>query len=409
MKQSLLFQQDISLLSRSGLCDEGRYAITYTKVLEAWRSLEKRVFDGHFSFLRHAFDTMEQKKEIQELCQNIQSVKMILVMGRPQETQSIKAIMGILQSWVWIDGVRPRICLLDTLDPEVFWEIMSIADPKTTAIIAFSLQGECELTLLQLMRALEYWRGQVDPEILSRHIFCISPGKKNSLRSIGEKFSFVNMLYPSVMAPGYGCFSLPFLLPLIFAGLDWEKFLTGAMNICIEFFKGKLPNIVQGVTLFHLAQEQGIYHHCFQGSGPIFRALIGWMIQIRRYFERGYPFSLYTSFADLDDETQSQNTRQNLCFFTKFFEHHMAREQIDPDFWQDVPLVYELARMPMLSWIAQCHQVSCQKLITQKNFLRVMHIKSLNEETVGALMMNHILETLLYQEIIYLSLERRKK
>lgn len=334
---------------------------------------------------------------------------MVLVMGRPQETQGIKSIMGILQSWVWTDGVRPRICLLDTLDPEVFWEIMSIADPKTTVIVAISPQGECELTLLQLMRTLEYWRGQVEPEVLQKHVFCISPSKSNSLKAIGEKFSFTHITYPALLAPGYGCFSLPFLLPLIFAGLDWQKFLTGAMDVCMTFFRGKLSNTLQAVTLFLLAQDQGIHHHCFQGSGPIFRALIGWMIQTRRYFEQGNLCSLRTSYLDLDDESQGQQYHEDLCFFTKFFEHHMAREQIDPDFWKDVPLVYELARMPMLSWITQCHQVSCQKFIAQKNFLRVIHVKNLNEESIGALMMNHLLETLLYQEVLYLALEKTKE
>lgn len=408
MKQNLLFQQDIGLLTRSGLCDEGRYGITYTKVLEAWSSLEKRVANGHFSFLRHCFDTLEQKKDIDHYKKNLQGIKMILVLGRPQETQSIKAIMGLLQSWVWIDGVRPRICLLDTLDPEVFWEIMSIADPKTTVIFAFSPQGECELTLLQLMRALEYWKDQAEEGLLKEKIFCICPTKINSLKAIGEKFSFHHLPYPSIMAPGYGCFSLPFLLPLIFAGLDWEKFLAGAAHVCMSFFQGKLPSAIPAVTLFCLGQKQGIYHHCFQGSGPIFRALIGWMVQIRRYFERGHLSALQTFFLNLDDETHSQNLQQHLCFFTKFFEHHMAREQIDPDFWKDVPMVHELARMPMLSWIAQSHQVSCQRLIAQKNFLRIMHVKSLNEETMGALMMNHIVETLLYQEVLFLSFDRRK-
>ena len=51
----------------------------------------------------------------------------------------------------------------------------------------------------------------------------------------------------------------------------------------------------------------------------------------------------------------------------------------------------------MLYWVKEEHERLCQTQIRYGHFLRCMNVHSLNEETLGALFMNHVLETLLIE------------
>lgn len=380
MKNRILFQQDLTLLSKSGMCQHRHYSVAYARCIEASKKLEDQIKNGAFSFFRDPFIPIGESTTFQGLKHNFQHCKMLLIIGSPSSVHTMRLLAGILQSWVWVHGSRPRLCFLDTVDPDIFWEVMSLADPQSTGIVVLSRSGKNQSTLLQFMRTLEYWKGLVSPELLARHSMIITGVAASPLRSIAQTFQLPCLDYPMDCPKGFACFSMAFLAPLMAIGMNCEDFLSGASWACLQFFKGKLRSPLQGSAVILTAMVQGIRAHTFMGNTSGFAGFNPWARQI------------------LSRSPLSVMDKEDLpCpgFYTMLFEQNMAKEQIEPTFWKKIPQVSNLATMPLVKLAVQNHDTFCQEKITQGNFLRVLSVKVLNEETLGALVMNQCLEAIL--------------
>jgi hypothetical protein len=391
MKNRLLFHQDVSLLVHSGLCPHKEYARSYAHAIKALERLAKKAEDHSFPFLRDPFEPCDSFSEIKE---HFKKMKILLIIGSRSSTTTLRALASLLQSWVWVEGGGPRLCFLDEVDPEVFWEIMTISNPLKTGVIVFSQSGENEGTLLQVMRCLEYWHGLIKPDDLAhRFLIVTSKSEKPSrLKNMASFFNFICLEYPKIFFSGSACFSKTFLIPLSACGFDVSKFYQGAALSCIQFFKGQSP-ILEGCALLSMAHRlYGIKIHSYHAQIVAFKPIVGWMKEVGSDLFKKAPFVF--------SHTPSEG---DACFMTLFFEHHLARERLTPDFWEGIPSLKDLAEKPLLAHVHKSHLTFCQKTIQKKNFLRVMTMNSLNEEVLGALMMSQILETLLLEEMFSLT------
>lgn len=385
MKNRFLLQQDLSLFAESNFCDRKEYREAYAKALEGRKNLEKKGETDLYSFLRVPFLPIEEWIHLRK---GLEDVTMILVLGASSSTCTLRALASTLQSWVWVDGGRPRLCFLDELDPEVFWEIMSVAHPKTTGLMVFSPHGKEEAILLQLMRCLEYWHGLVSIEDLRRHVVLITGVHESPLRSLADFFSLPCLAYPPTPFPGVHCFSAPFLLPLQVAGFHPASFAKGAAITCAQFFTKPSSVALEGATLLWIAHRKyGIFHHGIHANGSLFSSILPWMQQLQGIFEA-------TPYAFVRDAPN--NVR---CFFTIFFERHGARERLVPDFWKELPVLESLAQTSLLQCLHQERKVFCRQRAQEGHFVRMIEVVNLHEATLGALLMNQMLETLLLEEM----------
>jgi len=379
MKNRLLFHQDVSLLVKSGLCPHKDYLKSHAHALKALKRLEKKAEDECFPFLRDPFDSYDCFTKIEN---DFRGMKNILIIGSPSSTRTLRALASLLQSWVWVEGGRPRLCFLDEVDPEVFWEIMSIANPLTTGVIVFSESGENEGALLQLMRCLEYWHGMLNSHELAHHFLIITTQseKHSRLQQIASFFNFPCLDYPRTFFSGSQCFSKYFLLPLSISGFDVPKFYQGAAQSCLNFFKRQSPILEGGALVFLAYHLYGIKTHAYQASNTVFTPIVEWMKDVRADICHKAPFVFSQQEGLLDP-----------CFLTVFFERHVARERLAPDFWKGMPSLKTLAQTSLLEYVHSKHIRLCQKTIDDQNFLRVMTMNSLNEEVLGALMMSQLM------------------
>lgn len=383
MKNSDLLQQDLSLLVKSGLCNRKDYQGGYLRALQALKHMKVRFDRGEMAFLRGPFLPLTDLNTLQE---NFRGIRMILVVGSPSKLISLRALSGILQSWIWVDGSRPRLCFLDDLDPEVFWEIMSIANPLTTGVMVLSQSGESEPVLLQLMRCLEYWHGMMEPEEIARHFVIITSPSSSRLMRLVERWKLPWWRYPVVPFPALGCFSPSLLAPLGLAGFDRERFNQGSGSTCLQFFQGQLKAPLEmAAVAFAGHKSYTLETHRVWGHGSIFHAITAWMQEVAQQLRKKSPYACVSSDQKIEGKRMT----------TMFFERHVARERLVPDFWKDIPALKTLAQTPMLHWVKAKHERLCHQEMQEGHFLRRLNVHSLNEETLGALFMNHVLETLL--------------
>lgn len=381
MKNRPLFQQDISLLIKKGIIDEKNYFKAYQDANKALERLSKNAEQGKYTFLEAPFFPLDS---MQKIIENFQKFHMIVVIGTKHSTVVVKALSALLQSWIWVGESRPRLCFLDQLDPEIFWEIMSVANPHTTGVIVFSQSGETKTTLLQLMRCLEYWHGLISDADLPKHLIIVTSPAENSLKKIAGSFNLQCIDYPE-NSYNLVCFAAPFLLPVMISGFDAKKFNQGAAVTCAQFFNHHLKSPLEATALMLAAHRVcGVTHHVLFPSSAVFLPILAWMQHAWSEFHCHLSVLLL-------GETVSQVPH----FFTVFLEKNTARERLKPDFWKDIPELNSLARTLLVDQANKEHQIFCEKKITDGHLLRILQVNTLNESTLGALFMNHILEMLL--------------
>jgi hypothetical protein len=179
-------------------------------------------------------------------------------------------------------------------------------------------------------------------------------------------------------------------MPLGLAGFDRARFNQASSTVCIQFLKGQLKAPLEmAAAVFAGHVSRNMRFHRMWGQGTIFHAITEWM---EKTFEKITKNSPYRCISSAEKMTEAGVT-------TIFFERHVARERLVPDFWKDLPRLKTLAQTPMLYWAKEHHDLVCQQEIQSGHFLRQMNVHSLNEETLGALFMNHVLETLLIQQM----------
>jgi hypothetical protein len=385
MKNRPLFQQDIALLMEADLLDRRSYLRAYGEASTALTHIERRAENGEYAFLEEPFLPLDRADS---LVKKFQNFHMIFVMGTPATTVTVKAMTSLFQSWVWVDGARPRICFLDHEDPEVFWEIMSVANPLTTGVIVFD-DVEDDLAILHMMRCLEYWQGMLNPSEVKSHFLVIS-SRKGVIQKISDSFGLPRMEgRPFSHGSNFTCFSLPSLIPAMIGGFNAEKFNRGAALTCSQFFRRQLKIPLEGASLLWSSkQTYGLSCHLLHPVGQVFHYLTLWMRQLWGTFLKEPPYSLVTEPV--------HNARH---FVTVFFEQHVARERLNPDFWSHIPEVRSFAHTALEEATTKSCDAFCSKKIQEGHLLRIIRVNALNEETLGALFMNHILEILIINEL----------
>lgn len=368
------------------LLDRRSYLRAYGEAANALTHIERRAESGDYAFLEEPFLPLDRADGIIKKFQNF---RMVLVMGTCEATVTVKAMTALFQSWVWVDDAKPRICFLDRADPEVFWEVMSVANPLTTGVVIFG-DPESEVTLLQMMRCLEYWQGMLSPSEIKSHFLVISSSQRGAIQKISESFGLSRIdgrFFPQ--GAYFGCFSLPTLIPAMIGGFNAEKFNRGAALTCAQFFRRQLKIPLEGASLLWSSrQSQGLSYHLLHPVGQIFQHLTDWMSEVWRGV-----------FQDLSYVLVTEPVPNIRHFVTVFFEQHMARERLNPDFWSHIPEVQSFAHTALEEATAKSCHTFCQKKIQQGHLLRTIRVNVLNEETLGALFMNHILEILVMSEL----------
>jgi hypothetical protein len=230
----------------------------------------------------------------------------------------------------------------------------------------------------------------MDAEELARHFMVITTPSSSRLMGVVERWKLPWWRYPVLTLPELSCFSQPLLMPLGLAGFDRARFNQGGGSVCAQFLKGQLKAPLEMAAVIFAGQtSRNMRIHRMWGEGTIFHGITAWMEKIFQKIAKNAPYSCISR-----GETRPQPT-----ITTLFFERHVARERLVPDFWKDLPQLKTLAQTPMLYWVKERHEHICQQEIQAGHFLRRINVHSLNEETLGALFMNHILETILIQEM----------
>ena len=322
----------------------------------------------------------------------------VLVIGMGGASLGGKALCSLFQSWVMSDSSFPFTYFLDNLDPEIFWELMSDLNPKTTGVLVISKSGETPETLLLLMRCLEYWKDLLTPHEISTN-FTVVTNPKSALARIAEKHQFSIIPHPPHIGGRFSCFTVVGLLPLIMVGGDPRKVRQGGTLVLKNFFSRKNSFPLQGASVFHaLYEKKSISNHVFMPYGDAFVPFSQWARQLmaESLGKGGKGMTPITALGPCDQHSQLQlylDGPKDKCF-TLFAERDRPREKLKPDMWKSLPELDFLSHATLEDLVTAEQKASRHVLGKNGCAVRNITVKTFNELSMGALLAHFMLETL---------------
>lgn len=401
---SVLYTHDLSGVMASGALTTSRYEKSLEETLGALEKLRKEGEEGKLAMLEAAF-WKSDLSSFQSTGTAYKRFHSVLIIGMGGAALGGKTLTALFQSWVMSDSSFPFVYFLDNLDPEIFWEIMSVLNPRTTGVIVISKSGETPETLIQFMRCLEYWQEFLSPYEMGSHFTIVTTPAKNTLNKIAKHFRFNVLEHPPEIGGRFSCLTVVGLLPLLIVGGDPQKVRRGAGQVLNLTFEETLSPPVEGTAaLWALYQESGVTSHVMMPYGDTFHAFSQWHRQLwaESLGKAGKGFTPLTAMGPMDQHSQLQLYLDGPKdkFFTVLSEKQLAREKPKPEMWQEFPELNFLAYASLEDLLHAEHNATSQVMIERGCPVRVMRVTTLNELSMGALFAHFILETLLMGHLL---------
>ncbi len=127
-------------------------------------------------------------------------------------------------------GGRPRLYVLDNVDPAGFGAALDLLEPAQTVFLVISKSGSTVETMCQFMIARE-WVEQSVGESFRDHFVLITDPESGGLRQLARSQRYRNCPIPPGVGGRFTAFTAVSLLPLATAGIDIQRVLRGAAKM----------------------------------------------------------------------------------------------------------------------------------------------------------------------------------
>ena len=124
---------------------------------------------------------------------------------------------------------RPRLYVLDNVDPVSINQLLAHLDPVTTCFCVISKSGTTVETMGQFLIARQWLQSTVGDACVD-HMLLVTDPKKGVLRRLAETEGYRSFAVPDGVGGRFSVLTAVGLLPLAIAGVDIERLLAGAAS-----------------------------------------------------------------------------------------------------------------------------------------------------------------------------------
>lgn len=128
-------------------------------------------------------------------------------------------------------GGRPRLFVLDNVDPWTFAGTMDFLDPQRTGFCVISKSGSTVETSCQFLIARQ-WAAERLGADWKKHFVLVTDPRQGLLRRLADAEDFLSCEIPPGVGGRFSVFSSVGLLPLATVGVDVREVLRGAAEMC---------------------------------------------------------------------------------------------------------------------------------------------------------------------------------
>lgn len=299
---------------------------------------------------------------------------------------------------------RPKIHLPENLDPRTFERLLATCDLRTTRFLVVSKSGSTAEPLTQMLAAMTVIENAGGGEYLKQHFFVLtSPGNNNPLRQVAVTHD-LPILDHADIGGRFSVLSNTGLLPAELLGIDGERLRQGAANtLDATLTDKKSPVVLCAATTVGLLEERGVslnaltsYDDRLQRFGLWFRQLWGESLG-----KDGTGLTPLAGVGPVDQHSQLQlylaGPNDKL--------HTIITRDVKGEGPVPTP---DLATGPLKAYAGTTmgdlldaeQRATLATLAKNGRPVRHLNVASLNEESMGALLMHFMLETILVADML---------
>lgn len=302
---------------------------------------------------------------------------------------------------------RPRTRFYDNLDPATLDGALGDIDLASSRFVVISKSGGTTETLAQAIAALSAVKAAgLETEIPRLFLGVTEPdetGHRNGLRRLLERHQIPILEHPSGIGGRFSCFTSVGLLPAMARGLDPFAIRAGAREVVEGLLAAKtprdLPAAVAAAASIALVKEKGIRALVMMPYTDRLGRLGHWFVQLwsESLGKGGQGTSAIAALGPLDQHSQLQ------LYMDGPRDYHISLirlapqgtgPQIDPAMAELAGAGYMAGRTVGDIVAAQSHAIA-EALARAGRPVRTIDMDSLDERSIGALMMHLMLETIL--------------
>lgn len=286
-------------------------------------------------------------------------------------------------------GIFPELIFLDNIDPITFKDIMEF-DTSKVGVLAISKSGETTETLMQLATLMPLW----EESRIQSHFCVITQNSPSSLLKIAQHQHMPIIYHPHEIGGRYSIFTCVGMMIANFLGLFPQKIHKGAQaylnnplaHISAEFMHHHIQNGKTQVVIMPYSDRLNVF-----GS---------WFCQLwaESLGKQGQGTTPIKAQGTTDQHSQLQlyldGPQDKIFTFIS-----LPKEESLPDVHhENLPSFLNGKTMGDLFYAQE--QATIQTLKNKGAPVRIIEIPDLSEETIGALFMHFIMETILVAKLM---------
>jgi len=324
---------------------------------------------------------------------NTSEVAVLGIGGSSLGGQALKAIAK--------DG-KPRVSFHDNPDPWAWQDFLGRADLKTTRFIVISKSGGTAETLFQALTAAEAIEKAGGGKWLKDHFAAVTEAKKSVLSDFADSIGAPKLDHPLGIGGRYSVLSMVGVLPALLMGLDVAALRAGAKAVVDATMAsdGEANGALAGAALHHALDKAGKLHHTVLWNyADRLATFSGWWRQLwaESLGKDGKGATPVGAVGPVDQHSQLQLFRDgpNDALYTIVAPATKGQGLVAPPERANALGLGYLAGKHMGDLVDAEARATAQTLSRNKRPVRQIHLPTIDETSIGALMMHFMLETIL--------------
>jgi glucose-6-phosphate isomerase len=310
------------------------------------------------------------------------------------------------------ESIRPAVHFMDNIDPHSFDFLFHKVKPERTGFIVISKSGHTAETLVQFLYCLDVFKSQNTGKsaalnIINHFLIITEPGDR-PLRRLAEKWQIKVIDYDPGIGGRYSALAIPSLLPTLIAGVDAYEIRKGAAQVLKQVLSAnsakECPPILGAILNVALANENNISTTVLMPYLDRLNCFGSWFQQLwaESLGKNGQGTTPIRALGVVDQHSQLQlyldGPRDKLITLIVADQRNKGG-LIPKDLINDPELDF-IADKRMGDLMAAEQRATADALIKNSCPTRIIEIVSLNERTLGSLLMHFMLETIVVADLL---------
>ncbi len=298
----------------------------------------------------------------------------------------------------------PRLHFMDNVDPHSFDALFGSLDPSRTGLLAISKSGGTAETMAQALACFG-WLQAAGADV-SVHALVIAEAADNPLRRLAARHGVTALDHDPGVGGRYSVLSLVGMLPALIAGLDAAAIRAGAAAVLDGTLAAALPvecpPAVGAAVNVALAETRNVGGTVLMPYSDRLAPFALWFRQLwaESLGKDGKGTTPINAVGTVDQHSQLQLylAGPNDKMFTVVMTQG-GGEAVDTAIAADPALDYLTGRS-LGDLLDACQRGTADALAAAGRPVRIISVESVDERTLGALMMHFMLETIIAAHLL---------